>query len=99
CSRSPALALHAALPICRRLEQAGNVELRAGALESLPIEDGALDAAVLMLVLHHLADPLQALREAVRALRPGGRLLVVDMAAHTRSEEHTSELQSREKLV
>lgn len=70
----------------RRLEHAGNVELRAGALESLPIEDGVLDAAVLMLVLHHLADPLQALREAVRALKPGGRLLVVDMAAHTREE-------------
>lgn len=70
----------------RRLEHAPNVELRSGALESLPIDDGALDAAVMMLVLHHLADPPQALREAARALRPGGRLLIVDMAAHTREE-------------
>lgn len=70
----------------RRLEHATNVELRSGALESLPVEDGALDAAVMILVLHHLADPLEALREAARVLRPGGRLLIVDMAAHNREE-------------
>jgi ubiquinone/menaquinone biosynthesis C-methylase UbiE/DNA-binding transcriptional ArsR family regulator len=73
----------------RRLAGAGpgrseTVELRRGALEALPVEDGELDAAVLMLVLHHLPDPAAVLAEAARALVPGGRLLVVDMLAHDR---------------
>jgi SAM-dependent methyltransferase len=33
-------------------------------------------------VLHYLDDPARALREAARALRPGGRLIVVDFAPH-----------------
>ncbi|MCB1032253.1 MAG: metalloregulator ArsR/SmtB family transcription factor [Acidobacteria bacterium] len=69
-----------------RLEAYSNVDLRRGALESLPIPDGELDAAVLVLVLHYLPDPLEALREALRALRPGGRLLVVDMLPHDHEE-------------
>jgi ubiquinone/menaquinone biosynthesis C-methylase UbiE/DNA-binding transcriptional ArsR family regulator len=68
----------------RRLAAHGNVELRRGSLEALPIADGALDAALLVLVLHHLADPPAALAEAARALAPGGRLLVVDMLPHDR---------------
>jgi len=69
----------------RRLEGLGNVELRRGALEELPVADGELDAAVLVLVFHHLPDPAAALAEAARALAPGGRLLVVDMTAHDRA--------------
>ncbi len=65
---------------------AANVELRQGRLETLPVADGELDAALLVLVLHHLPDPGRALREAGRALRPGGRLLVVDMLPHSRQE-------------
>jgi ArsR family transcriptional regulator len=61
-----------------------SVDLRQGALEALPVADGELEAAVLMLVLHHLADPAAVLAEAARALAPGGRLLVVDMLAHDR---------------
>ncbi len=70
----------------KRLRGVKNVELRAGSLESLPIDDGALDAAVMILVLHHVADPLAAIGEAFRALRPGGRLVVVDMFPHDREE-------------
>jgi ArsR family transcriptional regulator len=61
---------------------AADVELRQGHLEALPVADGELDAALLVLVLHHLPDPAAVLREAARALAPGGRLLVVDMLAH-----------------
>jgi ubiquinone/menaquinone biosynthesis C-methylase UbiE len=70
----------------RRLNGAENVELRLGELESLPIEDGELDAAVLFLVLHYVVEPAKALSEAARALKPGGRLLIVDMMLHTREE-------------
>jgi ArsR family transcriptional regulator len=69
-----------------RLREMPNVELRRGRLEALPIGDGELDVAILMLVLHHLAQPQLALAEAARALKPGGRLLVVDMLPHQREE-------------
>lgn len=70
----------------RRLEQLTNVELRRGELESLPIETGELDAALLMLTLHHVVEPPAVLEEAHRVLRGGARLLVVDMVPHERDE-------------
>jgi ubiquinone/menaquinone biosynthesis C-methylase UbiE/DNA-binding transcriptional ArsR family regulator len=65
---------------------ASRVELRAGRLEALPLDDGSLDVALFMLVLHYVTQPERALAEARRALRPGGRVLIVDMARHGRSE-------------
>jgi ArsR family transcriptional regulator len=65
-----------------RLEGLANVELRKGELESLPVGDGELDVAVLALVLHYVVDPPRVLAEARRALRPGGRLVVMDMRRH-----------------
>jgi ubiquinone/menaquinone biosynthesis C-methylase UbiE len=69
-----------------RLDGLANVSVRAGELEALPVEDAALDLAILSLVLHHLPDPARAIREAVRCLAPGGRLLIVDMLAHDRDD-------------
>jgi ubiquinone/menaquinone biosynthesis C-methylase UbiE/DNA-binding transcriptional ArsR family regulator len=70
----------------QRLTEASNVDLRQGELESLPIEDGELHAAMLSLVLHYSPDPARALTEVGRVLRPGGRVLVVDMLPHDREE-------------
>jgi ubiquinone/menaquinone biosynthesis C-methylase UbiE len=69
-----------------RLTPMPNVEVRQGELESLPIADGTLDLALLTLVLHFTADPLRALREAHRTLVPNGRLVVLDMMPHDRSD-------------
>jgi ubiquinone/menaquinone biosynthesis C-methylase UbiE/DNA-binding transcriptional ArsR family regulator len=69
-----------------RSRLASRVELRPGRLEALPLDDGSLDVALFMLVLHYVARPERALAEARRALRPGGRVLIVDMARHGRSE-------------
>lgn len=67
-----------------RVNRAGitNAELRSGSLEALPIKDGECDLVIAMLVLHHVASPATAIREMVRVVRPGGRLLIVEQAAH-----------------
>jgi ArsR family transcriptional regulator len=70
----------------RRLRDLPGVEVRRGELEALPIAADELDAATLLLVLHHLPDPAAALSEARRVLKPGGRLVIVDMLAHDREE-------------
>jgi ArsR family transcriptional regulator len=69
-----------------RLGALDNVELRHGELELLPIDDASLDAATLILVLHHLPDPGRVLAEVARTLKPGGRLLLVDMLPHDRHD-------------
>lgn len=69
-----------------RLDGLDNVELRRGQLEQLPLTDGSLDATLLVMVLHHLADPAAVLLEASRALRPGGKLLIVDILPHEHEE-------------
>ena len=69
-----------------RLAPFGNVELHHGELEALPIEDGALDAAVLSLALHLAPEPARVLAEAARVLRAGGKLLIVDMMPHERTD-------------
>jgi ArsR family transcriptional regulator len=69
-----------------RLRDHANVELRHGDLEALPVADGELDAAVLLLVLPYVAEPAQAIAEASRVLKPAGRLLVVDLTPHARED-------------
>src|SRR5262245_41938496 len=69
-----------------RLSAMSNVDMRQGDLEALPLRDGELDVAMLSLVLHYSPDPARALVEVARVVRPGGRLLIVDMLPHEREE-------------
>ncbi len=70
----------------QRLSGASNVDIRQGELETLPIESGELDVAMLSLVLHYSPEPPRALAEVGRVIRTGGRVLVVDMLPHDREE-------------
>jgi SAM-dependent methyltransferase len=73
-----------------RLSGAGNVELRRGDLEHLPLPDASTHLACLMLVLPYVAEPAAVIAEAVRVLMPGGRLLVCDLMPHERDEYRQS---------
>jgi ArsR family transcriptional regulator len=59
-----------------------NIEWKKGDLARLPLRDSAVDVALLSQSLHHASDPERALAEAARILRPGGRLLIMDLNAH-----------------
>jgi ArsR family transcriptional regulator len=78
-----------------RLKGFSNVTFAAGSLDKLPLKDKSVDAAVCILVLHHIPEPLRALKEMRRILRSGssastGHILVVDMTEHDREEyRHT----------
>ena len=71
-----------------KLEGAGieDASLRQADMYSLPLADGSADSAVIHQVLHYAQAPAAAIAEAARVLRPGGRLLVVDFAAHERED-------------
>jgi ArsR family transcriptional regulator len=69
-----------------RLGKRSNVELRSGTVEDLPLDNGELDAAILFLVAHFVADPPGLMREVHRVLKPGGKLLVVDFMIHERAD-------------
>jgi len=68
-----------------RRRRVRNVIWRRGDIERVPLRDEAVDVAVLSQALHHAADPALALSEAHRVLRPGGRLLVLDLRDHNES--------------
>ena len=67
-----------------RIDSAGlrHVHLRQGDIYAPPIERDGYDLVVIHQVLHFLDDPARALKEAARALQPGGRVAVVDFDAH-----------------
>jgi len=63
-----------------------NVEYRLGDLESLPLEAASVDVAFFSQSLHHAQHPERAVREARRILRPGGRVVILDLARHHHEE-------------
>jgi SAM-dependent methyltransferase len=59
-----------------------NVHWKTGDLARLPLKDASVDVALFSQSLHHASDPASALAESVRVLRPGGRVLLLDLREH-----------------
>ena len=94
-------------------KKVSNITWKKGELEQLPIDDGTIDVALLSQALHHASEPAAALSEAARILKPGGRLLILDLRPHDEtwvreklgdrwfgfSDEHLSGLLTRAGLT
>jgi ArsR family transcriptional regulator len=78
--RSPAVLARARELAVRRRRT--NITWKTGAIERLPLADQSVDVALLSQALHHATDPARALSEAARILRPGGRVLILDLRDH-----------------
>jgi len=59
-----------------------NIEFRQGDMEEVPIEDGKVDLVFFSQSLHHALHPERAMVEAWRILRPGGRIVILDLLKH-----------------
>lgn len=67
-----------------------NLEYRLGEIEAPPIDDASVDLALFSQALHHASSPQKAIKAAHRILREGGRIVILDLAAH--SHEQAKEL-------
>ncbi|HET7102872.1 MAG TPA: metalloregulator ArsR/SmtB family transcription factor [Terracidiphilus sp.] len=65
-----------------RSHGATNIDFRHGDMEELPIDSGSIDLVFFSQSLHHAAHPPRALAEALRILRSGGRVVVLDLVRH-----------------
>ena len=68
----------------KNLAAFANVELQEAPGDKLPVPDGSFDAVFANMYLHHAPDPPRAIAELARVLRPGGRLVIMDLDAHDR---------------
>jgi SAM-dependent methyltransferase len=59
-----------------------NVVWKRGELEKLPLDDASVDVALLSQALHHAESPAKALSEAARIVKPGGRVLILELRGH-----------------
>ena len=71
------------------------VDLRQGDIYVIPLASGCAETVILHQVLHYAQQPGAAINEAARLLVPGGRLLIIDFAAHEREELRTRDAHAR----
>ena len=67
-------------------EQFAHCAVRQADMYRLPLSDGGYDTVVLQMVLHYAEDPTGVVAEAARVLRPGGQLIVIDLADHQKTD-------------
>jgi ArsR family transcriptional regulator len=89
--------VHAVDPVAEMLDAARaraahagltNVQFHTGTAAEIPLPAGTLDLCIASLVLHHEPEPPAALREFARVLKPDGRLMIIEQAAHTDAAFH-----------
>jgi ArsR family transcriptional regulator len=59
-----------------------NLEFRLGDLQEPPLEPESVDLVILSQALHHAPEPAKTLRGAFKILKPGGQILILDLAKH-----------------
>jgi ArsR family transcriptional regulator len=59
-----------------------NLEFRLGDLQDPPIDPESVDLVILSQALHHAAEPAKAVGAAYRLLKPGGRVMILDLQKH-----------------
>ena len=59
------------------------IEYRQGEAENLPIESNVVDYAMANMYLHHVENPVNAIKEMVRILKPNGKMIITDLDEHT----------------
>lgn len=68
------------------------IDYRLGEAENLPISDLSVDHVFANMCLHHVESPSQAIKEMVRILKPGGKMVITDLDEHSyeflRTEQH-----------
>ncbi len=74
---------------------AARTEIMLGDFNNLPLGEAQFDTIFFHQVLHYAPNPERAIAEASRVLAPGGRLLIVDFAAHDREELRTVHAHAR----
>lgn len=65
-----------------RKRNISNIVWKEGRIEALPLADGSVDVVLISQALHHVPKPEAALTDAVRAVKPGGTVLVLELRAH-----------------
>src|SRR5215212_2441642 len=65
-----------------------NLEFRLGDLENPPLEPDSVDLVILSQALHHAGKPDEAIKATYRALKPGGELMILDLAKHKFERAH-----------
>jgi ubiquinone/menaquinone biosynthesis C-methylase UbiE len=66
----------------KKFSEINGIEYRLGVSENLPIKDGYVDYAFANMYLHHVESPPVAIKEMVRILKPGGKIVITDMDEH-----------------
>jgi ArsR family transcriptional regulator len=65
-----------------------NLEFRLGDLQNPPIEAESVDVVILSQALHHADEPAKAIAATHKLLKPGGQLLILDLAKHAFERAH-----------
>ena len=68
--------------IRKNFDDPDKLTYKIGDAESLPIEDNEVDHVFANMLLHHVEEPKNAIKEMTRILRPGGKLVITDLDKH-----------------